>query len=60
MKRRLVIFVKEPVAGRVKTRLGRGIGMAPAAWWFRHQSRHLIRTLSADPRWETILAVAPD
>jgi len=59
MKPRLVIMLKEPVAGRVKTRLGRDIGMTAAAWWFRHQSTALIRRLQS-PRWETWLAVAPD
>jgi len=52
-------MVKEPRAGRVKTRLGRDIGMVPAAWWFRHQSRDLIRRLR-DPRWQIVLSVAPD
>lgn len=59
MRPRLVIMLKEPVAGRVKTRLGRDIGMTTAAWWFRHQSAALIRRLQS-PRWETWLAVAPD
>jgi len=59
MRPRLVIMLKEPVAGRVKTRLGHDIGMTAAAWWFRHQSAALIRRLQ-DPRWETWLAVAPD
>lgn len=53
-------MVKEPRAGRVKTRLGRDIGMTAAAWWFRHQAAKLIRTLSRDQRWKTVLAVAPD
>lgn len=53
-------MVKEPHPGRVKTRLGRDIGMVQAAWWFRHQTRALIRQMSGDPRWETLLAVAPD
>ena len=60
MKPTLVIFVKEPQPGRVKTRLGAGIGMAAAANWFRAQSASLIRRLSNDPRWRTVLAVAPD
>ena len=55
---RLVIMLKEPRAGRVKTRLGRDIGMTAAAWWFRHQSARLIRELH-DPRWELRLSVAP-
>ena len=59
-RKRLVIMVKEPRPGRVKTRLGAGIGMGAAARWFRRESASLIRRLSADTRWETILAVAPD
>ena len=59
MRPRLVIMLKEPVAGRVKTRLGRDIGMTASAWWFRHQSAVLIRRLRS-ARWETWLAVAPD
>ncbi|WP_164660734.1 TIGR04282 family arsenosugar biosynthesis glycosyltransferase [Tropicibacter sp. Alg240-R139] len=59
MRRTLVIMVKEPRPGRVKTRLGRDIGMVGAAWWFRHQTRRLIRRLR-DPRWRIVLAVAPD
>ncbi|MFQ5624577.1 MAG: DUF2064 domain-containing protein, partial [Paracoccaceae bacterium] len=57
---RLVIFVKEPRPGRVKTRLGRDIGMVPAAWWYRHQARRVLRRLAGDPRWQTWLAVTPD
>ncbi len=59
-RRRLVVFVKEPRPGRVKTRLARGVGSVSAAWWFRHQSAALLRAASADPRWETWVAVAPD
>ena len=59
-QRTLYIFVKTPKPGHVKTRLGRDIGMTAAAWWFRHQSRDLIRRLARDSRWTTRLAVAPD
>ncbi len=52
-------MVKEPRPGRVKTRLGRVIGMTAAAWWFRHQTRRLIRRVQ-DPRWDLVLAVSPD
>lgn len=56
---RLVIMLKEPRPGRVKTRLGRDIGMVEAAWWFRHQCARLLRRVE-DPRWDTLLAVTPD
>jgi len=59
VKPTLVVMLKEPRAGRVKTRLGRDIGMVSAAWWFRHQVRPLLRRLD-DPRWNLLLAVAPD
>lgn len=58
-RRQLVVMLKEPRAGRVKTRLGRDIGMTAAAWWFRHQTARLLRELP-DPRWQLMLAVAPD
>jgi rSAM/selenodomain-associated transferase 1 len=52
-------MVKEPRPGRVKTRLGRDLGMTTAAWWFRHQALRLIRNVQ-DPCWDVVLAVAPD
>lgn len=58
-RRQLVVMLKEPRPGRVKTRLGREIGMVEAAWWFRHQTARLLRRLE-DPRWRLVLAVAPD
>lgn len=59
MRPTLVLMIKEPHPGRVKTRLGREIGMVGAAWWFRHQVQALIRRLR-DPRWDLVLAVSPD
>jgi len=52
-------MVKEPRPGRVKSRLGRDIGMVAAAWWFRHQVKRLLRAVE-DPRWQVVLAVSPD
>lgn len=59
MTQTLIIMVKEPRPGRVKTRLGRDIGMVNAAWWYRYQSKGLIGRLR-DPRWQIVLAVSPD
>ena len=53
-------MLKEPIPGEVKTRLGKDIGMTKAAWWFRHNALNLIKHLSAEVTWETILAVSPD
>lgn len=55
-----MIMVKEPRPGRVKTRLGQGIGQTAAAWWFRHQVSHLLRKIGDSPKWHTTLAVSPD
>ncbi len=52
-------MIKEPLPGRVKTRLGKDVGMTTAAWWFRHQVARLLRRLR-DPRWDVVLAVSPD
>ena len=57
---KVIIMVKEPHLGRVKTRLARGMGATAATWWFRHQSKKLIRALSNDGRFDVILAVSPD
>lgn len=59
MRQTLIVMVKEPHPGRVKTRLGREIGMVPAAWWFRHQTARLLREMD-DPRWHLSIAVSPD
>ncbi|HUJ03872.1 MAG TPA: TIGR04282 family arsenosugar biosynthesis glycosyltransferase [Rhizomicrobium sp.] len=38
----LIIFAKAPVAGRVKTRLARGLGVARATMWYRRALAHTI------------------
>ena len=55
----VVVMVKEPRPGRVKTRLAAGIGRVPAAWWYRHQAAGLLRRLRG-PGWDLLLAVSPD
>lgn len=60
MKRQtLVVMVKEPRPGRVKTRLAGEIGTISAAWWFRHQVSALLREVQ-HPGWTLVLAVTPD
>lgn len=59
-RRHLVIMIKEPRPGRVKTRLAADIGVIDATWWFRHQVAALLRKTAIDPRWTTWLAVSPD
>lgn len=58
-RRTLVIMVKTPVAGRVKTRLGRDIGTIPATVFSRHTIAMLAARLYAPRRWTLRLAVAP-
>lgn len=53
-------MVKAPAAGHVKTRLARDIGVVAATAFYRHASTSLIARLGSDPRWATVLAVAPD
>ena len=60
MIRWLVIIVKQPVAGRVKTRLAAGVGVTRATAFYRNSSRAVIARLSHDKRWSTTLSVAPD
>lgn len=52
-------MAKEPVAGRVKTRLAQDIGAARAAAWYRGNLNRLCRSLHS-PKWDISLAVAPD
>ena len=56
----LVIFVKTPRLGRVKTRLAAGIG-AVAAWvFYRRVLLDQVKRLAGDRRWRCWLAVTPD
>lgn len=57
---RLVLMLKEPVAGRVKTRLGRDIGSVEATRFYRHATAATVARLAADRRWRSVLAVSPD
>lgn len=56
----LVVMVKRPVAGQVKTRLCKDIGVAAATNFYRHTLGHVVARVSCPPQWQTVLAVAPD
>jgi rSAM/selenodomain-associated transferase 1 len=53
-------MAKLPVAGGVKTRLARDIGIAGATRFARHAAAALLQRVGYDRRWRTVLAVAPD
>ncbi len=59
-RRVVIVMAKQPRPGRVKSRLGRDIGMVEACWWYRHQLARLLRNIGRDPRWQVVLAVSPD
>jgi uncharacterized protein len=56
----LVIMAKSPCLGRVKRRLGRDIGEVAATGFYRTCLSHAVLRLARDPRWRTLLAIAPD
>jgi len=58
--RHLVMFVKAPRLGRVKTRLARDIGGVAAWAFYRRMVSDLARRLSVDGRWRSWLAISPD
>lgn len=60
LKGTLYVMVKAPVAGAVKTRLARAVGPIEALRFYRTATAALLRRVGRDPRWRTVLAVAPD
>jgi hypothetical protein len=52
-------MAKVPVAGAVKTRLAREIGVAGAVRFARASGAALLARIGRDPRWQTTIAVAP-
>ncbi|MDX2157048.1 MAG: glycosyltransferase [Hyphomicrobiaceae bacterium] len=57
---RLVVMAKLPIAGRVKTRLGREIGTGAATGFYRATARAVLARLGGQPFWETLIAISPD
>lgn len=60
LARTLVVMVKVPEAGRVKTRLARGIGAVGAVQAYRDTTRAVLARIFSPREWRTVLAVAPD
>ena len=60
MTRSLVVMVKVPEAGRVKTRLGRDIGAIGAVQFYRHTTRAVLARIDRPREWRTLLALSPD
>jgi uncharacterized protein len=56
---RLVIFAKAPVAGSVKSRLARQLGVALATRFARQCAQALLARVAFDRRWETVIAATP-
>jgi uncharacterized protein len=59
-RQHLVVMVKAPQAGRVKTRLAAAIGPVEAVRSYRVLLERTVRQLAPDGRWATWLAVTPD
>lgn len=59
-ERHVVIFLRTPRLGRVKTRLAAGIGDLAALRFYRRTSEHLLRCLGRDRRWRCHVALTPD
>ena len=57
---RLILFIKAPRIGAVKTRLGAEIGHLAAWRFYNAMLRQLWVRLGHDRRWQTQLAVSPD
>lgn len=58
--RTLIVMVRAPQAGRVKTRLAHGIGAAAAVQIYRQTMSNVLSRVVRPHEWQTILAVSPD
>lgn len=57
---RLVVMMKEPAVGRVKTRLASEVGAVRAAAFYRATSRAVLARIGRRGSWRTELGVTPD
>ena len=60
MQRHLLLFVKAPRLGAIKTRLAADIGMIEAWRFYRASVAGVLRRLGRDRRWRCSLCVTPD
>jgi uncharacterized protein len=58
--RHLVIFLRTPRLGRVKSRLAAAIGALAALRFYRETTARLLHRLARDRRWRCHLALTPD
>lgn len=59
LRRHVVVFVKTPRLGQVKSRLAAGIGALAALRFYRETSARVLQALAQDPRWRTVVATTP-
>lgn len=57
-RRTVIVFMRQPVLGRVKTRLARETGSLAAWQFYRRASSRLLRRLRADSTWDVVVAWA--
>ncbi len=60
MKDTIVVFARAPRLGTVKSRLARDIGQRAALRFHRSTLLRLLRGLTAERRFQTVLAMTPD
>jgi rSAM/selenodomain-associated transferase 1 len=57
--RHVVVFVKAPRLGQVKSRLAAGIGALPALRFYRETTARVLTALAQDLRWRLFIATTP-
>ena len=57
---RLVVMLKVPAMGRVKTRLAQETGAVEALRFYRHTVQSVLGRAGRDRRWHTELSITPD
>ena len=59
LARHVIVFVKAPRLGQVKSRLAAGIGALPALRFYRETMARVLRAMGRDARWCTLVAITP-